>query len=82
MLFKIRSLFLGYYNSKEDYYNKTQCGWFGGWKYSGKFCGFDFHDNLNPDFTANGTYSTYLYEKKTLQLINQHDYSKVRKLIF
>ncbi|CAL1533543.1 unnamed protein product [Lymnaea stagnalis] len=53
--------FFGYYNSMEDYYNKTYDN------------GYDFRDGKDVYRAANGTYSSYLYTERMEQVIASHD---------
>jgi len=55
-------------------------GFLAGWEDSGKFSGLDFHDNYKPDWSANDTYSTYLYQKRATEIIQTHDKTKVSDL--
>ncbi|XP_039257854.2 arylsulfatase B-like [Styela clava] len=66
----------GYYCGNEDYNLKTVCGFFHGWKHSGKYCGFDFHDDEKPAWSANGTYSTFLYGQRAREVIINHNQSQ------
>ena len=65
-IFNLPSFGSGYYTGAEDYYMKTQGASCNGTRYTA----FDFHDNDKPDFSANGTYSTYLYQRKAVDLIS------------
>ena len=62
----------GYLAGSEDYYSHYRC--------FGKECGYDFRDNLQPadNETYNGTYSTYLFADRAIDIINKHDEDKVR----
>ncbi|CAK8694460.1 unnamed protein product [Clavelina lepadiformis] len=66
----------GYYCGNEDYNTKLVTGALAGWNNTGKFKGYDFHADVYPDFSANGTYSTYLYEKRATDIIYFHDQRK------
>lgn len=68
----------GYYCGYEDYYTKEVPAGLPGWKDTGKFAGYDFHDNESPAFDAKGTYSTYLYEKRATSIIQAHNTKEVR----
>ncbi|CAK8694461.1 unnamed protein product [Clavelina lepadiformis] len=62
----------GYLAGAEDYYSKLVTA-----KVNGeRFAGLDFRDDLTPVFSANGTYSTYLYEKRATEIIYRHDQRK------
>ncbi|XP_077979359.1 arylsulfatase B-like [Glandiceps talaboti] len=56
--------FYGYYNGFEDHYNHS----------IGDY--LDLHDNRLPDWSQNGTYSTYLYSDKAIDVITSHNQSK------
>ncbi|KAL5004414.1 hypothetical protein ScPMuIL_017870 [Solemya velum] len=53
--------FFGYYNSKEDYYTHELVGY------------LDLHDNKQPDFDYKGNYSTDVFAKRAVDIINRHD---------
>ncbi|XP_033759785.1 arylsulfatase B-like isoform X1 [Pecten maximus] len=59
--------FYGYYTSHEDYYKKTNVR-------NGKL-GFDFRNNMKTDKGGIGTYSTFQYTARALELISQHNKS-------
>ena len=40
-------------------------------------CGYDLRDNLDPVYTANGTYSTHLFADKVIDIVNKHQGDKV-----
>ena len=40
-------------------------------------CGYDLRDNLDPVYTANGTYSTHLFANKVIDIVNKHQGDKV-----
>ncbi|XP_070551940.1 arylsulfatase J-like [Ptychodera flava] len=56
--------FYGYYVASEDHYNHSAIG------------ALDLHDNLDPDWSQNGTYSSYLYSDKAVDFIESHDKAK------
>lgn len=60
--------FYGYYTSHEDYYKKTNI--------RDGHLGFDFRDNMATDKEAIGTYSTFLYADRAVELINKHKKSQ------
>ena len=39
--------------------------------------GYDLRDNLDPVYTANGTYSTHLFADKVVDIVNKHQGDKV-----
>ncbi|XP_070552113.1 uncharacterized protein [Ptychodera flava] len=56
--------FYGYYLASEDYYTHMAGNW------------LDLHDNFDPVWGENGTYSTYLFSNKAVEFIDHHDKSK------
>lgn len=44
-----------------------------------EYAGFDLWDNLQPARSYVGQYATELFTRKSVELIQQHDYKKVRK---
>lgn len=61
----------GYLGGSEDYYSHTVCM---GPLYG---CGLDLCDQVEPVFDENGTYSAYPFTKRAVNVINNHDKSKV-----
>ncbi|ESO86974.1 hypothetical protein LOTGIDRAFT_235167 [Lottia gigantea] len=53
--------YLGYYNAAEDYYKHVSGGF------------YDLHDGLKPAIQYNGTYSTYVFTNRIIDIVNQHD---------
>ena len=43
-------------------------------------CGYNLRDNLDPVYTANGTYSTHLFADKVIDIVNKHQGDKVKSL--
>ncbi|XP_060083290.1 arylsulfatase B-like isoform X1 [Ylistrum balloti] len=60
--------FYGYYTGREDYYRKNNS--------HDKLLGFDFRKNMETDEEAIGTYSTFQYTTRALNLIAQHNKSQ------
>ena len=56
----------GYWTGSQDYYKHI----------NQNFGGYDFRDDLAVDYGAKGVYSSVLYEKRAVQLIESHDQSK------
>ncbi|XP_070551943.1 arylsulfatase J-like isoform X1 [Ptychodera flava] len=56
--------FYGYYLAGQDYYTHFFVD------------GLDLHDNFNPDWSQNGTYSSYLFSDKAVDMIDSHDKAK------
>ncbi|KAL5005483.1 hypothetical protein ScPMuIL_018939 [Solemya velum] len=56
--------FFGYYNSAEDYYTHEIGGF------------LDLHENKHSVFAYNGSYSTDIFAKKAVDIINQHNREK------
>jgi arylsulfatase A-like enzyme len=59
----------GYYNGEEDYYHHVRT-------YNPTASGYDFRNNSEPDLTANGTYSTFLFAERAQEIIGTHDVEK------
>ncbi|XP_076472377.1 arylsulfatase J-like [Babylonia areolata] len=55
--------FYGFYNGQEDYYHHDIMG------------GYDFRDDKKVMTQQNGTYSTYMYQERVRQIVNDHDTS-------
>ncbi|KAK3786698.1 hypothetical protein RRG08_057974 [Elysia crispata] len=64
--------FYGYWGGGEDYYTYWSCDWSPHQKAGSnrKMCGYDLRDMEEPVSDMNGTYSTLLYTKKAVELIN------------
>ncbi|XP_033759914.1 arylsulfatase B-like [Pecten maximus] len=62
--------FYGYYQGKEDYYNRTIAG------------GKDFRDNKTPILPDTSKYSTYVFAERAREVIAQHDKNKPFYLYF
>ncbi|KAK3733952.1 hypothetical protein QZH41_010770, partial [Actinostola sp. cb2023] len=60
--------YFGYWSGKGDYWNHTNLA-FGQW-------GLDLHDGDYSIWTEFGQYSTYLYTRKAVDIIQTHDTSK------
>ncbi|XP_070532645.1 arylsulfatase J-like isoform X2 [Ptychodera flava] len=56
--------FYGYYMASGDHYTHSFLGH------------LDLHDNMDPDWSQNGTYSSYLYTHKAVEFIEDHDKTK------
>ncbi|XP_070548913.1 arylsulfatase J-like isoform X2 [Ptychodera flava] len=56
--------FYGYYLASEDYYTHMAGNW------------LDLHDNFDPVWGEDGTYSTYLFSNKAVEFIDHHDKAK------
>ena len=54
----------GFWNGAQDYYDKTVGG--------GRNKGYDFHDGLDVDMSANGTYSEELYSTRADRILRAH----------
>ncbi|ROT66187.1 hypothetical protein C7M84_015805 [Penaeus vannamei] len=52
--------FYGYYGGSEFHFNHTVTN------------GYDFRDQREPDFTANGTYATHLFGDRAVRIIEEH----------
>ncbi|XP_070532612.1 arylsulfatase J-like isoform X2 [Ptychodera flava] len=53
--------FYGFYLATGDHYEHSHAGY------------LDLHDNMDPDRTKSGIYSTYLYTDKAVEFIEDHD---------
>ncbi|XP_077994328.1 arylsulfatase B-like [Glandiceps talaboti] len=62
--------FYGYYNALEGYYNHSNGGF------------LDLRNDRNPDWSKNGTYSTYLFADKANEYIANHNKSKPLYMYF
>lgn len=56
--------FYGFYNALEGYYNHSLSNF------------LDLRDGKKPDWSQNGTYSTYMYAKKAAEYIAEHNASQ------
>ncbi|XP_060066095.1 arylsulfatase B-like [Ylistrum balloti] len=61
--------FFGYLTGSEDYYKKTNC-------FSTNFCGKDLRDNFKPILPNSSEYSTEMYSKRVIDLVNNYNSSK------
>lgn len=67
------SCFAGILTGKGDHYTHNNTAYIDGHILNG----YDFWKNHDPDFSADGHYSTFLYQDRINQLIDDHDRSKV-----
>ncbi|CAH1266654.1 arylsulfatase B-like [Branchiostoma lanceolatum] len=68
--------FYGFYNGAGDYYTHRRTGAMPSIPTRPKWDGHDLRDQEKPVFDQNGTYSTYLFAKKTSEIISRHDRNK------
>ena len=61
--------FYGYLTGAEDYDNKTFC--INILDDGPQRCGYDFYNETEVDWSANGTYSTYQFSQEATRIIHQ-----------
>uniref|UniRef100_H2YTS8 Sulfatase N-terminal domain-containing protein n=1 Tax=Ciona savignyi TaxID=51511 RepID=H2YTS8_CIOSA len=64
--------FYGYYCGAEDYYTKKQSANYRTGHVDKRVSGFDFHDDMRTAWEANGTYSSYLFRERAIQIVKAH----------
>ncbi|CAK9301397.1 unnamed protein product [Gordionus sp. m RMFG-2023] len=62
--------FFGYYTGGQDHFRHNANGVLDN---GTRFSGYDFHENYKPYREAIGVYSSELYTKKTIEIIENHD---------
>ncbi|XP_069119491.1 arylsulfatase B-like isoform X2 [Argopecten irradians] len=59
----------GYLAGREEYYNQSRC-------IGGGICGTDFWEDLKPAGPIPNEYSTEMYSKRAIDIVNRHNNSK------
>ena len=71
--------FIGFVNGMMDYYTHERCD------HEFKYCGIDFHDHTQNRqdmvWNTSGTYSTMLFTDRAIDIVKNHDQTKVNCLL-